>query len=173
MRIMDITNRFVSLDNRSGCDMRARWEDNVMTLRYRHDGKPIADIYDYKDRNNFRLRVYPRAGYTGRSGHMNRVHAVLRSVQMPDSQGNWDDFRYSAFIHYSLRIHDRKLNAEYELREDKPIEFAYIDGKLTMDYQALERTAFPNAIPQPVVEPNANSNLRSVTSRLTTILQGV
>lgn len=174
MRIVDVTNRFVKRENRSGCYMKSEYDRETATQRlvYRNDGNLIAEIYDYKDPKNFRLRIHPKPRYCGRTEHINRVSAVLRSVQMQDHT-DWDFYRYSAFISYSLKIHDRKLSAEYRI-ENHPLEFSFVDGRLFLDYQVLESHAFPEETPVTTpVSLESNSSLQSVSTRLTTILQGV
>lgn len=174
MRILEVTDKFVSRQTRSGCYMHSKWDSETDTqkLVYRN-GNPIADIYDFKDSKNFRLRLYPKQRYCGRTEHINRLHSVLRSVQMQDTPTNWDMFRYSAHINYQLKVHDRKLSAEYPIEDQRTLEFQFTDGRLVLDYVHLENQAFPNATPTPVVALDTNSNLRTVSSRLTTILQGV
>jgi hypothetical protein len=173
MRINHITDHFVRLNTRSGCYMHSIWhnETKTMALSHRGSGNLIAEIYDYTDANNFRLRLHPNREKYARSSHTNRLCAVLTSVQKSNGR-DWDSVRYSSFIRYAIKVWDRKLTIEYELK-DLPLEFAMVDGKLTIDYRVLESGAFPNATPAPVVEPNTNDSLRSVSSRLTTILQGV
>jgi hypothetical protein len=173
MRIKTITDKFVNRKQSAGCYMQVRNQEGVTTIRYRLSGNPIAEIYDYKDSNNYRLRVYPCKERYGRNGHNNRVGQILRSVQMIHDR-DWANIRYDTFIHYSLRVHDRKLNAEYVL-EKYPLELVYRDGKLMLDYQSLESHAYEDESPTPVViiEPNANSNLASVSNKLTAILAGV
>lgn len=174
MRINHVTDKFVKLEKRSGCNMRSVWdsENRTQTLMYSHSRDPIAEIYDYRDSKNFRLRLHPLQQRYGKISHNNRLNALLRSVQMPSGSSGWENFRYSTFVHYSVRVYDRRLNAEYVLNE-RPMEFQLRDGVLTIDYQALETSVFPDATPvTPHVEID-NSNLRSVSTRLTTILQGV
>jgi hypothetical protein len=94
------------------------------------------------------------------------------SIQKQGENG-WTNVRYSSHIRYSAKVYDRELCAEYDLKH--PMEFALVDGKLTLDYKVLERNAFPNATPTEVVEIelDANSNLTSVSNKLTAILAGV
>lgn len=175
MRIAQVTDHFVMRNNRSGCYMRSVWdrENQTMQLIYRGSRNPIAEIFDYKDTNNYRLRLHPnKERYSGRNGHNNRLYAVLTSVQKSEGR-SWDYCRYSTHIRYSLKVWDRKLNSEYDLG-DTPMEFIFRDGRLTLDYAHYEKRAFPDApAPTPVVELNDNANLRSVSTRLTNILQGV
>ena len=174
MRILELTDRFVRREERSGCYMRSRYdrETKTMTLKY-HNENLIAEIYDYKDSKNFRLRIHPKVrGYNGRMEHINRINAVLRSVQMQVEPKDWENFRYSAFINYSLKIHDRKAGAEYKI-ENHPMEFQLSDGRLVLDYTVLERSAFPEAETPKPVTLESNSNLENVSNKLTAILAGV
>lgn len=175
MRISNITDRFVALQARSGCSMRSSWdsETKTQTLRYGREGSLIAEIFDYTDQKNYRLRIHPNKERWGRTAHSNRLYAVLVSVQRPDKDTDWSNVRYSTHIRYALKVWDRKLSAEYELYK-APMEFTLKDGRLVMDYAHLESNAFPDEEkPTPVVELNSNSNLQSVNSKLTAILQGV
>lgn len=173
MRISQITDHFVQRNTRSGCYTRSIWdsENQTQQLIHRHSRNPIAEIYDYKDANNYRLRLHPNKERYGRNGHNNRLYAVLTSVQKSNGR-SWDYVRYSTHIRYSLKVWDRKLNTEYDLG-DSPMEFIFRDGRLTLDYAHFEKRAFPQETTTPVVELNDNANLRSVSTRLTNILQGV
>ena len=170
MRIKYITDKFASLENRSGAYMCSYWdrENQTQVLKWRTSGNPIAEIYDYKSPTNYRLRLHPKEKYCGRTEHINRLDAVLRSVQ---GNGSWDTIRYQAFIHYNLQISDRKLHNTYQI-EIYPLEFQLTDGKLTLDYKALEQNVFPNETPTEV-KLDTNSNLQTASNKLTAILAGV
>jgi hypothetical protein len=174
MRIVDITHRFARLEKRSGAYMRSWWNSDTssMVLSYSWGDKaPIAEIYDYKDRENFRLRIFTRPNKAGRTEHINRVSYVLQSVQR-SVVDDWNRVRYSAYIQYELKIYDRELRAAYNI--ERTMEFVFRDGRLVLDYAHLESQAFPNeATPPPQTTPNANSNLQSVDSKLNAILAGV
>lgn len=177
MRISDITDKFARRTTCSGALMRSRYDRETKTqqLTYRVSGNPIADIFDYKSPNDFRLRIHPYARYDGRNSHNNRLYAVLQSVQKTigdDGRIDWDFFRYSTYIRYAIKLWDRKLSVEYELRNN-PMEFHFLNGRLNLDYNHLESFALPN---QPTTVPVAvseNSNLTSVTNELNAILAGV
>jgi len=173
MRIKTITDKFTDLRICSGAYMQSRFDRETQTqhLTYRLNGNPIADIYDYKDSNNYRLRIWGVDRYGGRTSHNNRVDQVLRSVQMK-GKSDWAFFRYSSYIRYALRVVDRNLRIEYELMKDKPMEFTYIDGRLTLDYSHYERFANTDKSATPVAL-ETNSNLSSVESKLTNILGGL
>lgn len=175
MRIKTITDKFANLENRRGAYMVSEWDRETKTQRltYRLDGRPIAEIYEYVNDKNYRLRVHPYSGYTGRMAHNNRVHALLWSVQMPDMKADnrWDLFRYSTYIRYSLKLYDRKLQAEYELGKGA-MEFIYCDGRLTLDYHHLESLASPDK-PTPTPTLDENSNLTTVNEQLNAIMAGV
>lgn len=163
MRIATITDKFVSLENVSGCYMKARWEGRTMRLTYRTSDNLIAEIYDYKNKHNYRLRLHPLTEQYGVTSYNNRLYQVLRSVQSDDTT------RYSTFVHYGLHLYDRKLCVRYSLSKH-PIELQFTDGNLVIDYQQLESNAVETA-PKPV-ELDTNSNLQTVNDRLTTIIQG-
>ena len=175
MRIIDITNKFVNVRDCRGADMVSRFnsETTSQMLTYKGSGDPIAEIYEYKSCKNFRLRLFPNAHYSGRISHNHRLHAVLQSIQMPDTgERKWDLFRYSTFIRYSVKVYDRKLNIEYELK--RPMEFIFRDGRLTIDYAHLESLAFPEDTAVGTVPvPSENSNLNTITMQLNAILAGV
>lgn len=176
MRIKTITDKFSNLQDCRGAYMVSKWDRETKTQRltYRLDGRAIADIYEYVNDRNFRLRVYPYDGYTGRTAHVNRIHSIFWSAQTPaEGSINWDLFRYSAHIRYALKVYDRKLQIEYEL-ENRPMEFIYRDGALTLDYQHLESMAFPDKS-KPTVAPtlDENSNLQTVNEQLNAIMAGV
>lgn len=173
MRIKDVTDRFAKLENRSGCYMRSRWnsETQSQTLTHKGSGNLIAEIYEFKNPENYRLRLHPYIRYDGRTSHNNRLHEVLRSIQYPDNNGNWEQFRYSTYIRYSLKVWDRKLSSEYELQ--RPMEFIYQDGRLTLDYQHFESLAFPEAPTTTPVALDENSNLQTLDNKLNAILAGV
>lgn len=176
MRIADVTDSFVSLEKRSGCYMRSEYDPTTKTQTLRNtfgDNAPIAEIYDIVDKNNYRLRLHPKQQrYVGKTSHNNRLYQVLRSIQHPQGNTDWELFRYSTHVQYTIKVYDRKLNISYNL-EDRPLEFQFTDGRLTIDYQQLERGANPTQ-PAPVaVELDANDNLTSVDNKLTAILAGV
>lgn len=164
MRIATVTDKFVSLDNVSGCYMKARWEGQTMRLTYRTSGNLIAEIYDYTNKHNYRLRLHPLTERYGVTSHNNRLWQVLRSIQN-------DDTRYSTFVHYGLHLYDRKLCVRYSLGKH-PIELQFTDGKLVIDYKQLESNAIETPIAPTPVELDTNSNLQTVNDRLTTIIQG-
>lgn len=173
MRIKDITDKFVNLRTCSGAYMRARYnsETKSMVLTHRYSGNTIAEIFDYTNSSNYRLRLHPYVSRSdGRTSHNNRLHEVLRSIQYPENNGNWEMFRYSTYIRYSVKVWDRKLSAEYQL--DKPMEFIFRDGRLTLDYRQLESHAFPEE-PTPIVGLDTNSNIQTVDNKLNAILAGV
>lgn len=175
MRITDITNKFVDQIPCRGVYMKAEWVDDVMTLSHNYgDNSPIAEIYDYKDPKNFRLRLHPHTGRSYNSqSHKNRVDSVLWSIQAEDKSKRWGSRRYHAYIRSAVKLWDSNLEVEYHLQ--KPMEFVLTDGRLTLDYRQLESNAYPDGTPTPTpdVEPNTNSNLQSVNSKLTAILAGV
>lgn len=166
MRIATVTDKFVSLDNVSGCYMKARWEGQTMRLTYRTSGNPIAEIYDYTNKHNYRLRLHPLTEEYGVTSHNNRLRQVLRSIQGDAPP------RYSTFVHYGLQLYDRKLCVRYMFGKH-PIELQLTDGNLVIDYQQLESNAVETPIAPKPVELDTNSNLQTVNDRLTTIIQGV
>lgn len=175
MRISVITNKFVDRKNCSGAYMLSRWnmETKTQSLTYRLDGRPIADIYDFKDSKNYRLRIWAYPDWSGRTAHNNRLYNVLQSVQMPNGRDDWEKFRYSTYIRYALKVWDRKLSAEYELRKDAPMEFIFKDGSLVLDYKHFESFATPTASTPEPIALDENSNLQTVSNKLNAILAGV
>lgn len=174
MRIKTITDKFIDRRNCSGAYMKSTYDRETQTqiLAYRRNSdKLIAEIYDYKNPQNYRLRIHPHPSYSGRTAHNNRVYQILFGIQMPEGRnGNWQEFRYSTYIRYAIKVWDRKVSVEYELK--KPMEFQLTDGRLTIDYKVLEQSAYPDETPAPVVL-DENSNLQSVNNKLTAILAGV
>lgn len=174
MRINDVTDRFARLENRSGCSMRSKYDSDTKSQQLLFRGTVIAEIYDYKNPQNFRLRILPRGRYMGKTEFINRIGAVFVSVQTKDAKENkWEHMRYSAHYRYDVKVYDRKLSAEYTLRTDHPMEFAFVDGQLTLDYAHLESRAFPEKPVVAVPIPNENSNLSTVTMQLNAIMAGV
>ena len=176
MRINEVTDRFVNRQKRSGCYMQSiPQDDGSVILRNTYgDRELIAEIYDYRDINNYRLRIFPTKGRYDRTSMNNRISAVLVSVQKSNGR-SWDNVRYSSHIRYGIKIYDRKLEAEYGLREHFPLEFAFNEGRLTLDYKELESKAFPTDVKAQPIEPtiDPNSNIGTLNNRLTSILQGV
>lgn len=169
MRLMEITNKFVDLRNCRGLGMKAWWDVDTMVLKY--NGDLIAEIFDYKDSKNFRLRLHPFMGRSyNRQAYKNRIDSVLRSIQAEDKQKRYPERRYYSFVRGFIKVWDSKVKAEYELLH--PLEFVYINSRLVIDYEKLEKIAYSDES-APVVELEVNSNLQDLNSKLTAILQGV
>lgn len=174
MRITAVTDKFARLESRSGCGMRSVYDGESQAQQLKFRGTLIAEIYNYQDPKNFRLRLYPRGRYMGKTEYVNRMQAVLVSIQTKDiTDSRWEHIRYTSFCRYDVKIYDRKLDAEYKLRQDHPMEFAFVDGSLTLDYRHLESRAFPDKPVIVIPTPDSNSNLTSVSNKLTAILAGV
>lgn len=174
MRISDITDRFIRQEKRSGAYMQSLHTDDGMMLRYTYNSQPIAEIYDYKDPQNYRLRLHPRQR-AGKTEHNNRLNAVLVSVQkLASSDGSWANVRYSTHVRYSLKVYDQNLESEYTIK-DYPMEFVLKDGRLTIDYVALEaRVTVSDTSTEhyPKVVAGSSTSLQNVNSELNAILAG-
>ena len=174
MRINDITKKFVNVRDCKGAGMISRFnsETKSQLLTHKYSGNPIAEIYEYKDCKNFRLRLFPHARYDGKTSHNNRLCSVLRNVQLPDVSKQWELYRYSTYVRYSVRVYDRNLTIEYDMK--RPMEFIFRNGKLTIDYAHLESFAYPESSSAGVVPAiSENSNLNTITTQLNAIMAGV